>query len=79
MTVVGDELIAVGNYVGLQRGTATSWVSRDGLHWEKANDAPVQQQAELYAVVPAGPGVVSVGSFGAPDDYIPIVLLSPAR
>ena len=79
VTVVGDELIAVGNYVGLQRGTATSWVSRDGLSWEKANDAPVQQQAELYAVVPAGPGVVSVGSFGAPDDYIPIVLLSPAR
>ena len=79
VTVVGDELVAIGNYVGVQRGTATGWVSRDGLHWERARAAPVQQQAELYAVVAAGPGVVAVGSFGAPDDYIPTVLLSPAR
>jgi hypothetical protein len=79
VTAVGDELIAVGNTVGLQRGVASAWVSGDGLHWEKARDAPIQQQVELYAVVPAGSGVVSVGSFGAPDDYIPTVLLSPAR
>lgn len=79
VTAVGDELIAVGNTVGLQRGVASAWVSRDGLHWQKAPTAPIQQQVELYAVVPAGPGVVSVGSFGAPDDYIPTVLLSPAR
>jgi hypothetical protein len=79
VTAVGDELVAVGNYVGLQRGTATAWVSRDGLRWEKAHVAPIQQQVELYAVAPAGPGVVAVGSFGAPDDYIPTVLLSPAR
>jgi hypothetical protein len=34
---------------------------------------------ELYAVVHSGSGIVAVGSFGAPDDYIPVVLLSPAR
>jgi hypothetical protein len=79
VTVVGDELIGVGNYVGLQRGTAISWVSRDGLHWTKARSAPVQEQGEFYAVVPAPPGVVAVGSFGAPDDYIPTVWSSPAR
>jgi hypothetical protein len=79
VTAVGDELVAVGNYVGVQRGTATAWVSRDGLHWEKAHVAPIQQQVELYAVAAAGPGVVAVGSFGAPDDYIPTVLLSPGR
>ena len=79
ITVVGDDLIGVGNYVGLQRGTAISWVSRDGLRWTKARSAPVQEQGEFYAVVPAPPGLVAVGSFGAPDDYIPTVWLSPAR
>jgi hypothetical protein len=79
VTVVGDELIGVGNYIGLQRGTAISWVSRDGLTWEEARSAPVQEQGEFYAVTAAGPGVVAVGSFGEPDDYIPTVWLSPAR
>jgi hypothetical protein len=79
VTVAGGELIAIGNYVGVQRGTATSWVSTDGLHWQKARVAPIQQQVELYAIAAAGPGVVAVGSFGAPDDYIPTVLLSPGR
>ncbi len=79
VTVIGDELIGVGNYVGLQRGTAISWVSTDGLHWEQARSAPVQEQGEIYAVSPGGPGIVAVGSFGAPDDYIPTVWLSPGR
>jgi len=79
VTVAGGELVAIGNYVGVQRGTATSWVSTDGRHWAKAHVAPIQQQVELYAIAAAGPGVVAVGSFGAPDDYIPTVLLSPGR
>ncbi len=79
VTVVGDVLIGVGNYVGLQRGTAISWVSHNGVHWTEARSAPVQEQGEFYAVVRGGPGVVAVGSFGAPDDYIPTVWLSPAR
>jgi len=79
VTAVGDELIGIGNYVGLQRGTAISWVSTDGVHWEQARSAPVQEQGEFYAVVPGGPGIVAVGSFGAPDDYLPTVWLSPDR
>jgi hypothetical protein len=79
VTVAGGELVAIGNYVGVQRGTATSWVSTDGLHWQKAHVAPIQQQVELYAIATAAPGVIAVGSFGAPDDYIPTVLLSPGR
>jgi hypothetical protein len=76
---VGEQLIGVGNYVGLQRGTAISWVSTDGMHWREARSAPVQEQGEIYAVARGGPGIVAVGSFGAPDDYIPTVWLSPAR
>jgi hypothetical protein len=79
VTVAGDELVGVGNYVGLQRGTAISWVSTDGRIWRQARSAPVQEQGEFYAVTPAGAGIVAVGSFGAPDDYIPTVWLSPAR
>ena len=79
VAVVGDELIAVGKYAPLQRSTAISWVSRDGRHWEQGRSAAVQEQAEFNAVVPAGPGVVAVGSFGGPDDVIPNVWLSPAH
>jgi hypothetical protein len=54
-------------------------VSRDGVAWQEARSAPVQEQGEIYAVAAADPGLVAVGSFGAPDDYIPTVWLSPAR
>lgn len=79
VTVVGDDLIGVGNQVGVQYGTAISWVSRDGLRWTRSRSAPAQEQGEFHAVVPTPPGIVAVGSFGAPDDYIPTVWLSPAR
>jgi hypothetical protein len=76
---VGDLLVAIGDYQDLQRPTALSWVSRDGQHWTQARAAPVQQQGEFYAVVVGGPGVIAVGSYGSPDDYIPTVWLSPGR
>ncbi|HEY6012409.1 MAG TPA: hypothetical protein VIU37_00320 [Candidatus Limnocylindrales bacterium] len=76
---IGDEVVAIGEYQGLQRGTATSWVSRHGSHWEQARTAPVQEQGEFYAITPGGPGVIVVGSFGAPDSYVPSVWLSPSR
>jgi len=79
VAVVGDELIGVGNYIGLQRGTAISWVSRDGIAWQEARSAPVQEQGEFYAVASTGEGVVAVGSFGQPDDFIPTVWLSPGQ
>lgn len=74
---IGDTVIGVGDVQGLQRGTATSWVSRDGIRWEQGRAAPVQQQGEFYAITPGGPGVIVVGSFGAPDSYVPTVWLSP--
>jgi hypothetical protein len=76
---IGDEVVGIGEDQGLQRGTGTAWVSRDGSHWDQARTAPVQEQAELYAVAPGGPGLVVVGSYGAPDSYVPIVLVSPAH
>lgn len=79
VTAIGDDIIAVGEYQGLQRGTATSWVSRDGLHWVEARPAPVQEQGEFYAITPGGPGAIVVGSFGAPDSYVPTIWLSPSR
>jgi hypothetical protein len=56
-----------------------SWVSGDGVHWEQSPAAPVQQQAEWYAITAGGPGAIVVGSFGAPDAYEPRVWVSPAR
>jgi hypothetical protein len=79
VAVVGEQLIGVGIFQGLQRGTATSWVSLDGVHWDQARTNPVQQQVELYAITPGGPGAIVVGAFGAPDSYVPTVLVSPAR
>jgi hypothetical protein len=79
VVAIGDTVIGIGDYQGLQRGTATSWVSRDGIHWEQARSAPVQEQGEFYAVTPGGPGAIAVGSFGAPDSYVPTIWLSPGR
>jgi hypothetical protein len=79
VTAVGDALIAVGTLQGLQRGTAIAWVSKDGVTWQQARTAPVQEGAEFYAVIPGGPGALVVGAFGAPDSYVPEVWQSPAR
>ncbi len=79
VVAIGDTVIGVGDVQGLQRGTATSWVSRDGIRWEQARAAPVQQQGEFYAITPGGPGAIVVGSFGAPDSYVPRVWISPGR
>jgi hypothetical protein len=80
VVAIGDLAIAVGDVQGLQRGTAISWVSRDGRAWEKARSAPVQQGAEFYAVIPTGSaGAIAVGAFGAPDSYVPEVWITPAR
>jgi hypothetical protein len=79
VTVVGDELIGVGTLQGLQRGTAISWVSKDGLAWQQARSAPVQEGAEFYAVIPGGPGALVIGDFGAPDSYVPDVWQTPAH
>jgi molecular chaperone DnaK len=69
-------LVAVGNYVGVQYGTATSWISKDGLSWRRAADYAALGQGEMLAVGQGGPGLVAVGSFGAPDNYIPTIWLT---
>jgi hypothetical protein len=82
VVAIDDAVVAVGEFQGLQRGTATSWVSRDGITWERSRTAPVQEQGEFYAIAagwPAGPGAVAVGSYGAPDSYVPTVWITPAR
>jgi hypothetical protein len=76
VTAVRGGLLAVGNYVGVQFGTATSWVSADGVAWRRAADYAALGQGEMLAVTRGGPGLVAVGSFGAPDNYIPTVWLA---
>jgi hypothetical protein len=79
VVAIGDVVIGVGDIQGLQRGTALSWVSRDGRTWERSGRAPVQEQGEFYAIVAGGPGAIAVGSFGAPDSYVPAVWVTPSR
>jgi hypothetical protein len=79
VVAIGETAIAIGDVQGLQRGTAMSWVSRDGSQWDRSRTAPVQEQGEFYAITAGGPGAIAVGSFGAPDSYVPTVWLSPGR
>jgi len=76
---VGHDVLAVGDYQGLQRGTAISWISHDGLAWQQARSAPVQEGAEFYGVIADGSRAIVVGAFGAPDSYVPEVWLTPGR
>jgi hypothetical protein len=72
------QFVAVGNYLfGTQYGNATSWTSTDGMTWTQAPRAAALNQGEMLAVTPGRPGYVAVGTFGAPDDYVPTVWLSP--
>lgn len=79
VVTIGDAVIGVGDVQGLQRGTAVSWVSRDGLTWAKSLEAPVQEGAEFYAITPDGAEALAVGAFGAPDSYVPEVWRTPGR
>ena len=69
--------VAIGNYVGVQYGTGTSWLSRDGISWTAAPDQATLGQGEPEAVVAWGERLVIVGSRGAPDNYIPSVWIGP--
>jgi hypothetical protein len=80
VTSVGDIAIGIGDVQGLQRGTAESWISRDGLTWTMSRSAPVQEGAELYAIFPSSSGeALAVGAFGIPDSYVPYVWITPGR
>jgi hypothetical protein len=73
-----DGLIAVGNVVGMQYGTGMGWISRDGVSWTRSDNEAAMGQSEPLAVATDGAHVVAVGSFGAPDNYIPRVWITPA-
>ena len=66
VVAIGDVVIGVGDVQGLQRGTAVSWVSRDGLTWVKSPEAPVQEGAEFYAITPGGAGRLRRGCLRRP-------------
>jgi hypothetical protein len=68
--------IAVGNYVGVQYGTATSWTSDDGVAWRRAPGYPTLEQGEMLGIAAGRSELIAVGSFGAPDNYIPTIWLS---
>jgi hypothetical protein len=76
VTAAGRGLVAVGNRVGVQYGTATSWVSGDGRTWLRSPGYPALEQGEMLAVAATPGRLVAVGSFGAPDNYIPTIWLS---
>jgi hypothetical protein len=74
----------VGDRLGGPRPEALTLLGQPGMgaevvRWDRSRSAPVQEQGEFYAIAPGGPGVIVVGSFGAPDSYVPSVWLSPGR
>jgi hypothetical protein len=69
--------VAVGNYVGVQFGTATSWTSADGITWRRAPGYPAVEQGEMLAVAIGRSNLIAVGSYGAPDNYIPTIWRGP--
>jgi hypothetical protein len=75
--VLGVGFVAVGNYVGVQFGTATSWISADGITWLRSAGHPALEQGEMLAVTVGRSNLVAVGSFGAPDNYIPTIWRGP--
>jgi hypothetical protein len=76
---IDDVVVGVGDRQGLQRATGTAWVSSDGTTWVRANEAPVLEQSDLYAIATGGPGLLVVGDFGGPDSHVPRAWFSPGR
>ncbi|HEY7523814.1 MAG TPA: hypothetical protein VH720_09200, partial [Candidatus Limnocylindrales bacterium] len=72
-----DGLVGVGNYVGVQYGTASTWTTHDGRRWTQSPASPVLNQGEMLGVTLSPVGFVATGSYGAPDNYIPTIWLSP--
>jgi hypothetical protein len=79
VAAIDDRLVAIGDFQPNQRGTAVSWISVDGTSWQRGDPAPVQEQAEFYALAPGGPGAVAIGAFGLPDSFVPTFYFTPGR
>jgi hypothetical protein len=69
--------VGVGDESSLQRPSAKSWISRDGRVWTEAPLQPSLQHAEMLAVASQNDFLYAVGTFGAPDNFIPTAWLSP--
>jgi hypothetical protein len=79
VVVDGPVYVAVGDVNPMQYGTATSWRSADGRSWERSGLQPVLNQGEMLALARTRLGLTAVGSFGAPDNYIPTIWLGPTE
>jgi hypothetical protein len=77
VVATSEGFVGVGNYVGVQFGQGTTWLSADGLRWQEAPLQAAFGQAEPEAVVAWRDRLAIVGSRGAPDDYIPSAWISP--
>lgn len=77
LVVTSRGYVAVGNFVGVQYGQGTSWLSPNGLAWTRGPLQAALGQGEPEAVISIGERLVAVGSRGAPDNYIPSVWVSP--
>jgi hypothetical protein len=69
--------VGIGNFVGVQFGDGTSWLSRDGRAWRQAPLQPALGQGEPEAMAAWRDRLVMVGSRGGPDNYMPSVWISP--
>ena len=78
VTYASDRYVAVGHLLfGQQFSTAVIWTSPDGITWTRANEPASFGQGKIYGVSAGGPGLVAVGTFGAPDFFVPRVWVSP--
>jgi hypothetical protein len=77
VTTTPSGLLAVGDLTEVQFGTGESWISADGTHWDRSPNQPSMGQIQPSAVVEFGGRFVMVGTFGAPDNFIPRVWISP--
>jgi hypothetical protein len=69
--------VAVGDESSLQRPSGKSWLSADGEVWTKAPLQASLEHSEVLGVAGLGDYLYAVGTFGAPDNFIPTAWLSP--
>ncbi|HJP88479.1 MAG TPA: hypothetical protein VJ850_05530 [Candidatus Limnocylindrales bacterium] len=77
VVATSEGYVGIGNFVGLQFGEGTSWVSLDGVTWRRAPAQASLGQGEPEAITAWRDRLVIVGSRGAPDNYIPSAWVGP--
>jgi hypothetical protein len=71
---------AAAGYEGTESGTADAafWVSRDGITWQRAPDAPGLHDGHAEAIAAGGPGLVAVGTSATASSPGPAVVWTSA-